>query len=289
MQPDTAVTATNPSPIASRAVNEPEPVRSLTSGPGWLSSAPRTRRRGSPTRATPGTALPTILGAGSDDAFGPMGTACQCDMSELLAAAGIAARPQRLAPGTLVFAQGAEANSVYWIHEGSVKLSVISATGKEAVVGVLGPGDFFGEGCLGGQLVRMGGAATLDTSVLVRIEKPSMQALLREQPEFAERFLAHMLARNIRMEEDLTDQLFNCSEKRLARALLLLARFGHDRATPRVMPKLSQEVLAEMVGTTRSRVNFFMNKFRTLGFIEYNGVPSVLKVHSSLMSVVLND
>ena len=222
-------------------------------------------------------------------AFGHMGMGFRSDVSGLLAAAGLAARPERLASGTLVFAQGAEANAVFWIHEGSVKLSVISATGKEAVVGLLGPGDFFGEGCLGGQLVRMGGAAALDACVLLRIPKPRMRALLREQPEFAERFLAHVLARNIRMEEDLTDQLFNGSEKRLARALLLLARCGHDRDAPRVMPRLSQEVLAEMVGTTRSRVNFFMNKFRTLGFIEYHGVPGVLKVHSSLMSVVHPD
>ncbi len=219
----------------------------------------------------------------------PTGMPFHRDVSGLLAAAGVATRPQRLASGTRIFVQGAEANSVFWIHEGRVKLSVMSSTGKEAVVGVLGRGDFFGEGCLGGQLVRMGGAAALEACVLLRIPKPRMRALLREQPDFSERFLAHVLARNIRMEEDLTDQLFNGSEKRLARALLLLARFGHDSDTPRVMPRLSQEVLAEMVGTTRSRVNFFMNKFRTLGFIEYNGVPGVLKVHSSLMSVVRPD
>ena len=154
---------------------------------------------------------------------------------------------------------------------------------------MLGPGDFFGEGCLGGQLVRVGGAAALDPCVLLRIPKPRMCALLREQPPFADGCLAYLLARNIHMEEDLTDQLFNGSEKRLARAVLLLACFGHDRDTPRVMPRLSQEGLAEMVGTTRSRVSFFMHKFRTRGFIDYNGVPSVLKVHSSLMSMVRLD
>ena len=173
-----------------------------------------------------------------------------------------------------------------YLRKGRVKLSVVSGGGKEAVLGVLGRGDFFGEGCLAGQAVRMGSVtAMIPTTVLV-ISKERMSQLLDEQPELSNLFIAYMLARNIRIEEDLVDQLFNSSEKRLARILLLLARYGKQEDAQRIIPKVSQEVLAEMVGTTRSRVNFFMNKFRKLGFIEYNGD---LKIHDSLMSVVLHE
>jgi CRP-like cAMP-binding protein len=175
---------------------------------------------------------------------------------------------------------------VFYVQEGGIKLSVLSSTGKEAVVAMLGPGDFFGEGCLAGQLLRMGTATAVMRTALLRVPKRDMIRMLHEHAEFSDRFLAHMLTRNIRIEEDLVDQLFNSSEKRLARTLLLLARYGKEDATPRVLPKLSQETLAEMVGTTRSRVNFFMNKFRKLGLIEYNGG---LKVNSSLLSIVLHD
>jgi len=209
------------------------------------------------------------------------------DVPALLDTAGVTYRTRRLARGARVFAQGTAATSVYYIQDGGVTLTVLSAMGKEAVVGMLSTGDFCGEGCLAGQSMRMGSATAVLPTVVLRIPKAAMLSLLHTHTEFAARFLAHMLARNIRIEEDLVDQLFNSSEKRLARTLLLLARFGREHnAQERVIPKLSQEVLAEMVGTTRSRVNFFMNKFRRLGFIEYNGG---LKVHSSLLSVVLHD
>src|SRR5687768_12648399 len=163
---------------------------------------------------------------------------------------------------------------------------VTSSTGKEAVVAMLGPGDFFGEGCLAGQPLRMGSATAVVPTTVLSIHKREMTRTLHERPEFSDRFISHMLVRNIRIEEDLVDQLFNSSEKRLARTLLLLARYGKQGATHRTLPKLSQETLAEMVGTTRSRVNFFMNKFRKLGFIEYNGI---LKINDSLISIVLHD
>ena len=208
------------------------------------------------------------------------------DVQAFLKSAGVAPRIVRLATGAVVFAQGAQANTVFYVQTGGVKLSVLSSTGKEAVVAMLGPGDFFGEGCLAGQPLRMGTATTVVPTVLLRINKRDMLRMLHEYSEFSDRFIAHMLARNIRIEEDLVDQLFNSSEKRLARTLLLLARYGKEDTTQRALPKLSQETLAEMVGTTRSRVNFFMNKFRKLGFIEYNGG---LKVNSSLLSIVLHD
>jgi CRP-like cAMP-binding protein len=195
-------------------------------------------------------------------------------------------RTVRFAPGAVVFAQGAQSNSVFYLQEGGVTLSVLSSAGKEAVVAMLGPGDFFGEGCLAGQPLRMGTAKAVMRTALLRIPKREMARLLHEHREFSDRFIGHMLTRNIRIEEDLVDQLFNSSEKRLARTLLLLARYGKADTTPRVLPKLSQETLAEMVGTTRSRVNFFMNKFRRLGLIEYNGE---IKVNGSLLSVVLHD
>jgi CRP/FNR family cyclic AMP-dependent transcriptional regulator len=185
-----------------------------------------------------------------------------------------------------IFSQGDEAASVMYVHEGTVQLSVLSHTGKEAVIAVLTPGHFFGEGCLVGQTQRMSSATAIDACRVTVIGKGEVVRQLHEQPAFADRFLMHMLTRNIRIEEDLIDQLFNSSEKRLARTLLLLARYGEPGATHRVLPKVSQETLAEMVGTTRSRVNFFMNKFRKLGFIEYNGD---LKINNSLLSVVLRD
>ena len=186
----------------------------------------------------------------------------------------------------VIFTQGDASEHVLYVQSGGVKLSVLSKTGKEAVVAMLGPGDFFGEGCLAGQPVRMGSATAITPSAILRVEKVQMVRLLQRQHEMSDRFIAHMLTRNIRIEEDLIDQLFNSSEKRLARTLLLLARYGKQDAPNRVLPKISQETLAEMVGTTRSRVNFFMNKFRKLGFIEYNGG---LKINTSLLSVVLHD
>jgi len=173
-----------------------------------------------------------------------------------------------------------------YVQKGTVRLSVLSHAGKEAVVAVLNGGHFFGEGCLAGQTRRMATASALDRSTIIIVDKDEMVRQLHARPAFADQFLTHMLTRNIRIEEDLIDQLFNSSEKRLARTLLLLARYGEPGATHRVLPKVSQETLAEMVGTTRSRINFFMNKFRKLGLIEYNGE---LKINNSLLSVVLRD
>ena len=207
------------------------------------------------------------------------------NLDAFLDSAGIARTIARYGRSEVVFSQGDPATDVFYLQQGSVKLSVLSRTGKEAVVAVLGPGDFFGEGCLAGQPRRMATASALTASTVLAVQKPQMLEMLHRQPSLAERFLSHMLTRNIRIEEDLIDQLFNSSEKRLARALLLLARYGKE-GQPLRLPKLSQETLAEMVGTTRSRVNFFMNKFRDLGFIEYNGE---IKVHSSLLTVVLHE
>ena len=208
------------------------------------------------------------------------------DVQAFLKSASLTPRTVRIASGAVVFAQGTQANSVFYVQEGGVKLSVLSSAGKEAVVAMLGPGDFFGEGCLAGQPLRMGTATAVMRTALLRIPRRDMVRMLHEHPAFSDRFLSHMLTRNIRIEEDLVDQLFNSSEKRLARTLLLLARYGKEDTAQRVLPKLSQETLAEMVGTTRSRVNFFMNKFRKLGLIEYNGG---LKVNSALLSIVLHD
>ena len=187
---------------------------------------------------------------------------------------------------TQIFAQGDPATSVMYVEKGAVRLSVLSHAGKEAVVALLDAGHFFGEGCLAGQMHRMATATAMAPSTVLAVEKPEMVRQLHAVPAFADRFLTHMLTRNIRIEEDLVDQLFNSTEKRLARTLLLLARYGEPEASHRALPKVSQEVLAEMVGTTRSRVNFFMNKFRKLGFIDYNGA---LKINNSLLSVVLRD
>jgi CRP/FNR family transcriptional regulator, cyclic AMP receptor protein len=208
------------------------------------------------------------------------------DLTTFLATTGLTRRIARFAPDAVIFAQGAAANTVFYIQEGQVKLSVLSPRGKEAVVAVLGPGDFFGEGCLAGQTHRIATARAFMASVVLKIPKAEMTRTLHEQPSFSDRFIAHMLARNIRIEDDLVDQLFNSSEKRLARILLRLAHYGSSDAKPRDLPKLSQETLAEMVGTTRSRVNFFMNKFRRLGFIAYNGR---ITINQSLLSVVLHD
>ena len=185
-----------------------------------------------------------------------------------------------------IFSQGDRADAVFFVERGKVKLTVVSEQGKQAVIAVLGPGSFFGEGCLAGQPMRMSTATAMTDSSIELVPRETMIRALREDAEFSKLFIAYLLSRNIRIEEDLVDQLFNSSEKRLARILLLLANFGKEGRPERVVPKVSQETLAEMVGTTRSRVSFFMNKFRKLGFIEYNGG---LEVHSSLLHVVLHD
>jgi len=185
-----------------------------------------------------------------------------------------------------VFSQGDLADSIFYIHKGKVKLTVVSQQGKEAVVALLGAGDFFGEGCLAGQLVRMCTALTISECSIMKLDVAAVISVLHEEPAFSELFIRYLLSRNIRTQEDLVDQLFNSSEKRLARVLLLLANFGKEGKPETVIPKISQETLAEIVGTTRSRVSYFMNKFRKLGFIHYNGG---LQVHSSLLNVVLHD
>ena len=185
-----------------------------------------------------------------------------------------------------IFTQGDEADAVFYVQKGKVKLTVVSKTGKEATIGILSEGNFFGEGSLAGQVLRMGSAAAMTDCQLLRIEKKAMMAALHREHAFSDMFVAYLLARNIRYEEDLVDQLFNSSEKRLARVLLMLAHFGKEGVPETVVPGISQETLAEMVGTTRSRVSFFMNRFRKLGFIHYNGG---LQVHSSLLNVVLHD
>ena len=203
-----------------------------------------------------------------------------------LESAGVAKTFVEYGRGETVFTQGEPCDHVLYIQSGGVKLSVLSKSGREAVVAMLGPGDFFGEGCLAGQPVRMGSAAAITPSVILRINKSKMVRLLHRQHAMSDRFIAHMLARNIRIEEDLIDQLFNSSEKRLARTLLLMARYGESNPSERTLPKISQETLAEMTGATRTRVNFFMNKFRKLGLIEYNGE---IRINSSLLSIVLHD
>jgi CRP-like cAMP-binding protein len=205
-----------------------------------------------------------------------------------LDSSGIAKTVVEYGRGETIFTQGDACKDVLYIQTGGVKLSVLSKTGREAVVAMLGPGDFFGEGCLAGQRVRMGSATAITPSAILLVGKEKMVRLLHQQHAMSDRFISHMLSRNSRIEEDLIDQLFNSSEKRLARTLLLLARYGKQDKPARVVPRISQETLAEMVGTTRSRVNFFLNKFKRLGFIEYNGnIP--LKINSSLLSVVLHD
>ena len=185
-----------------------------------------------------------------------------------------------------VYAQGDESDSVYYVQKGKVRLTVVSKHGKEATIAILSEGDFFGEGCLVAQKFRMGAATTITDSTLLRLDKKEMQNALHREHTFSDMFVAYLVARNLRYQEDLVDQLFNSSEKRLARILLLLAHFGKDGVPETDIPKISQETLAEMVGTTRSRVSFFMNRFRKLGFIHYNGG---LRIHSSLLNIVLHD
>ena len=208
------------------------------------------------------------------------------DPHAFLASIGEGRKSVLLSKKQSIFAQGDAADAVFYIQTGKVKLTVVSKTGKEATIGILGEGDFFGEGSLAGQTLRMNSAAALTDCVVLRIDKKAMMETLHRQHEMSDLFVAYLLSRNIRYEEDLVDQLFNSSEKRLARVLLLLAQFGKEGKPETVVPKISQELLAEMIGTTRSRVSFFMNRFRELGFIQYNGG---LEVHSSLLNVVLHD
>jgi CRP/FNR family transcriptional regulator, cyclic AMP receptor protein len=205
---------------------------------------------------------------------------------DFLDSAGVARKVMEFKRKEVIFSQGDAAKNVLYIQKGGVRLSVVNETGKEAVVAVLGPGDFFGEGCMAGQPIRIGTASAVAATTVLMIEKKEMIRVLHSEHAFSDRFIAYMLSRNIRVEEDLVDQLFNSSEKRLARTLLLLARYGKEDKPQKMLPKISQEMLAEMVGTTRSRVNFFMNKFRKLGFIRYNGG---LHINTSLLSVVLHD
>jgi CRP-like cAMP-binding protein len=208
------------------------------------------------------------------------------DLQVFLDTTGATRRLLKFRRAEKIYSQGDPAKSVEYIQQGGVRLSVINEDGKEAVVAVLGPGDFFGEGCLAGQPICMGTATAIVPTSILAIDKDEMMRLLRTEHALSDLFISHMLTRNIRIEEDLVDQLFNSSEKRLARALLLLARYGKDDQPHGVLPKVSQEMLAETIGTTRSRVNFFMNKFRKLGFIKYNGG---LQINTSLLSVVLHD
>jgi len=208
------------------------------------------------------------------------------DAQAFLDSAGIGRKIKQVNRADVVYSQGEAANTVIYLKEGSVKLTVVNGAGKEAVITILGPGDFFGEGCLAGQTVRMGTATAITESTVHVIEKREMLKVLHEQHTLSDQFIAFMLARNIRVEEDLIDQLFNSSEKRLARTLLLLARYGKEDQLHGVLPPISQEMLAEMIGTTRPRVNFFMNKFKNLGFIKYDGG---LQINASLLSVVLHD
>ncbi len=208
------------------------------------------------------------------------------DVKGFLRAAGSGTTIVTHEPAAVVFSQGDPADTVLFIQQGRVKLSVLSHGGKEAVVAILEPGDFFGERALAGHPIRLETATAMTAATLLVVPTERMSHLLHTQHAFSDRFIAHMLARNIRIEEDLIDQLFNATEKRLARALLLLARYGKPDQADRVLPRISQETLAEMVGSTRSRVNFFMNKFKKLGFIEYNGG---LKVNHSLLTVILHD
>lgn len=210
------------------------------------------------------------------------------DAREFLDASGKAGSVVEYGRGESIFSQGDPCTDVLYIETGGVKLSVLSRSGKEAIVAMLGPGEFFGEGCLAGQPLRMGSATAITPSSIRQVSRRKMGRLLHNQHGMADKFIAHMLARNIRIEQDLIDQLFNSSEKRLARALLLLARYGKQGKPTRLVPQVSQETLAQIVGTTRSRVNYFLNKFKRLGFIEYEG-EMPLKINSSLLSVVLHD
>ena len=212
------------------------------------------------------------------------------DPNTFLATIGEGRKNLAVSKKQVIFAQGDAADAVFYIQKGRVKLTVVSKIGREATIGILGEENFFGEGALAGQALRMGSAAAMTDCEVLRIEKKAMMAALHREHAFSDMFVGYLLARNIRYEEDLVDQLFNSSEKRLARVLLLLAHFGKEGVPEAVVPKISQETLAEMVGTTRSRVSFFMNRFRKLGFVDYSGGPEGgLQVHSSLLGVVLHD
>jgi CRP/FNR family transcriptional regulator, cyclic AMP receptor protein len=212
------------------------------------------------------------------------------DPDTFLATIGDGRKNLAVAKKQPIFSQGDKADAVFYIQTGKVKLTVVSKTGREATIGMLGEGNFFGEGALAGQALRMGSAAAMTDCELMRVDKQAMMEALHREHAFSDVFVAYLLARNIRYEEDLVDQLFNSSEKRLARVLLLLAHFGKEGVPETVVPKISQETLAEMVGTTRSRVSFFMNRFRKLGFIHYaGGIEGGLQVHSSLLNIVLHD
>ena len=208
------------------------------------------------------------------------------DAHAFLDSAGVSRKIVQYRRSQKIYSQGDPASNVMYIQDGGVKLTVVNEVGKEAVVGILGPGDFFGEGCLAGQRICMGTATAITPTSILVIEKNEMMRVLHTEHALSDLFMSYVLSRNIRIEEDLIDQLFNSSERRLARALLLLARYGKESQPLKMVPKVSQEMLAEMIGTTRSRVNFFMNKFRKLGFITYNGG---LQVHNSLLSVVLHE
>jgi len=203
-----------------------------------------------------------------------------------LDSAGVAKKVKHFKKGEIIFSQGSPADSVMYIQEGAVKITALSAVGKEAIIAILHVGDFFGEGCMAGQPVRVGNATTIMASTVLVIEKNEMAHVLHEEHELSDLFINFVLTRNIRIEEDLVDRLFNSTEKRLARTLLLLARYGKQEQPQRLLPKVSQETLAEMIGTTRTRVNLFMNKFKKLGFVHYNGG---IEVNTSLLSVVLHD
>jgi CRP-like cAMP-binding protein len=244
---------------------------------------PAAGKRGS--RATSGPARRATIGKQGNGAL-PSGFSAL----QFLDSAGLAKRIVAYRRDETIYSQGDPGDSVMYIRSGGVKLSVVSKSGREAVVAMLGPGDFFGEGSLAGQTIRIGAATAITPTSIMVISTAQMMKVLHEQHAFSDRFISHMLTRNLRTEQDLIDQLFNSSEKRLARALLLLASYGKPTRPKQVVPKISQETLSEMVGTTRSRVNFFMNKFKKLGFIEYDGdLEAGIQVNSSLLSVVLHD
>jgi CRP-like cAMP-binding protein len=212
------------------------------------------------------------------------------DTKSFLARVGDGRSIGKYRKGQVVFSQGDTGDAVFYIQKGKVKLTVVSEQGKEAVIGVLGADEFFGEGCLAGQAQRIATVTTMTDSAIVRLEKTAIVRVIHQEPMFSELFIAHLLGRSIRVEADLVDQLFNSSEKRLARMLLLLANFGKESKPEPMIAKISQETLAEMIGTTRSRVSFFMNKFRKLGFIEYNaGIEGGIGIHTSLLNAVLHD
>lgn len=208
------------------------------------------------------------------------------DAKSFLAKVGVGRSVAKYAKNQTIFAQGDVADAVFYVQKGKVKITVVSQQGKEAVVAILSSDDFFGEGCLAGQPRRMSTVRAMTDAAIMRLDKSAMLAIIHKEPAFSDKFMAHLLARTIRVEEDLVDQLFNSSEKRLARLLLLLANFGKEGRPEPTIAKISQETLAEMIGTTRGRVSFFMNKFRKLGFIKYNGR---IEVHSSLLNVILHD